>query len=199
MGTQIPFPVNEVLILRSPRPHVQDFLHFSLHHPIDKVRWWFQEVFTMFFGLLIGVEQLGVEDIVYLPMSWQFEAEIYVSDCLKDFERPVSFWPQLLGGMCGVKICGFQPDPVPFTVRFVIGGFDPRFLCMLHGECCLLTNSLQGPLSLHQVRYLWILDHLMCSWRIPHPQLIEAFLVVLDGRLFIIYCTTGSHSVQSFA
>ena len=39
----------------------------------------------------MGVEQLGVEDIMYLPMSWQLEAEIYVSDCLEDFERSISF------------------------------------------------------------------------------------------------------------
>ena len=38
------------------------------------------------------MEQLGVEDIVYLPMSWQLEVEIYVSDYLEDFERSVSFW-----------------------------------------------------------------------------------------------------------
>ena len=35
VGTQIPFPANEVLILRSPRPHVQYFLHFPLRHPFN--------------------------------------------------------------------------------------------------------------------------------------------------------------------
>ena len=92
MGTRIPFPANEVLILRSPRPHVQYLLHFPLHHPFNQVRWGLCEVFSVFFGLYIGVEQLGVEDIVYLPMSWQLEVKVYMSDCLKDFERSVSFW-----------------------------------------------------------------------------------------------------------
>ena len=142
VGTGIPFQANEILILRTPRPHVQYFLHFPLCHPFDQVRWWLQEVFTVFFGLLIGVEQLGIEDIVYLPMSWQLEVEIYVSDCLEDFERPISFWPQLLDRMHGVKICGFQPDSFPFVVWFVICGFDPHFLCVLHHKCRLLSNSL---------------------------------------------------------
>ena len=109
------------------------------------------------------MKQLGMEDIVYLPMSRQFEAEVYMSDCLEDSERPISFWPQLLGGMYGVKVFSFQPDLFPFTVRFVIGGFNPRFLCMSHRKCHLLMNDLQGLLSLHQVRYLRIFNRLMCS------------------------------------
>ena len=41
--------------------------------------------------LFIGVEKLSVEDIMYLPMSGQLEAEIYMSDLLEDFERSISF------------------------------------------------------------------------------------------------------------
>ena len=70
VGTRIPFSVDEVLILRSLCPHVQYFLHFPLRHPFNQVRWQYQEVFAVFFGLFIGVEQLGVEDIMYLPMGW---------------------------------------------------------------------------------------------------------------------------------
>ena len=46
----------------------------------------------MLLCLLIGMKQLGMENIVYLPMGWQLEVEVYMSDCLEDFERSVSFW-----------------------------------------------------------------------------------------------------------
>ena len=92
MGTQIPFSANEVLILRSPRPHVQYLLHFPLWFPFYQIRWWIREVLSMLICLLIGMEQLGVENIVYLPMSWQLEAEVYMSNNLEDFERSIMFW-----------------------------------------------------------------------------------------------------------
>ena len=91
VGIRIPFPANQVLLLRSPCPHVQNFLHFPLRHPFDQVRWWFCEVLSVFFGLRIGVEKLSMEDIMYLPMSGQLKAEVYMSDLLKNFERSVSF------------------------------------------------------------------------------------------------------------
>ena len=37
------------------------------------------------------MEQLGVEDVMYLPMSWQLEVEIYMSNCLEDLEGSISF------------------------------------------------------------------------------------------------------------
>ena len=92
VGIRIPFPANEVLFSRLPCPHVRDLFYFPLHHPFNQVRWWFHEVFSIFRCLLIGVEQLGMEDIVYLPMSWQLEAEIYMSHCLENFEGSVSLW-----------------------------------------------------------------------------------------------------------
>ena len=92
VGARIPFPVNEVLILRSPRPHVQYLLYFPLLFPFYQIKWGFCEVFSVLLCLLIGMEQLGVEDVVYLSMSWQLEARIYSSDCLKDLKRSVMFW-----------------------------------------------------------------------------------------------------------
>ena len=66
-----------------------------------------------------------MEDIVYLPMNWQLEVEVYMSNYLEDFERSISFWAQLLCGMRGMEICGFQPDLIPFSIGFVVGGSDP--------------------------------------------------------------------------
>ena len=90
-----------------------------------------------------------MEDIVYLLMNWQLEAEIYVSDCLEDSERPISLWSQFLGRVCDVKVCSFQPNSFPFMVRFVIDGFDLRFLCMLHCKCRFLLNGFQILLPLN--------------------------------------------------
>jgi hypothetical protein len=52
----ISFPLDEVLLL-FPAPmgsFSQDLLHFILLVPIDQVRWWFWEVWSMLRRLLIG-------------------------------------------------------------------------------------------------------------------------------------------------
>ena len=73
-----------------------------------------------------------MEDVVYLPMRGQLQVEICVPHHLSDFERSVSFGSQLSGRVHGVQIGAFQPHLIPFLVWFVICGFHPRFLCMLH-------------------------------------------------------------------
>ena len=117
-----------------------------------------------------------MEDIVYLPMRGQLQAEICVSYHLSDSEWPVSLGPQLLGRVCDMQIGAFQPHSISPLVQFVICGFHPQFLCVLHSQRSFLPYCFKGLLLCRQVWNLEVFLCLVSSGNMSHPQFVRCFL-----------------------
>ena len=62
----VPFPLYEIMELSvwSGPFRIQNLLDFILFLPFYDVRWWFQVIGSMSFGLVIRGQQTGVENVV---------------------------------------------------------------------------------------------------------------------------------------
>jgi hypothetical protein len=94
MGRGISLPSDEVLELLfvSEVPCFENLFHFPFWFAFNDVWWWFDKIGSMLIGLLITCEEQCVEDVVYLPMGWEFD---FVCDrgYYGDYpERSVSPW-----------------------------------------------------------------------------------------------------------
>jgi hypothetical protein len=75
MRRGVSLPANEVLelLLLAKMPRFENLLHFPFRFAFDDVWWWFNEIGSVLIGLLIPCEERCVENIVYLPMRWEFD------------------------------------------------------------------------------------------------------------------------------
>jgi hypothetical protein len=75
MGRGIALPSDEVLelLLSAEVPCFENLLHFPFRFAFDDVWWWFNKVGSVLISLLIMCEERRVEDVVYLPMGWEFD------------------------------------------------------------------------------------------------------------------------------
>jgi hypothetical protein len=94
MGRGVALPSDEILelLLSAEVPRFENLLHFPFRFTFDDIWWWFDEVRSVLIGLLITCEERCVEDVVYLPMRWEFDLvrdRGYYGDYL---ERSVSPW-----------------------------------------------------------------------------------------------------------
>jgi hypothetical protein len=75
MGRGIALPADEVLelLLSAEVPCFENLLYFLFWFAFNDVWWWFDKVRSVLIGLLIPCEEGRVEDVVYLPMRWEFD------------------------------------------------------------------------------------------------------------------------------
>jgi hypothetical protein len=75
MGRGVALPSDEVLelSLSAEVPCFENLFHFPFWFSFYDVWWWFDEVGSVLVGLLIMCEERCVEDVVYLPMRWEFD------------------------------------------------------------------------------------------------------------------------------
>ena len=78
--------------------------------------------------------------------------------------------------MRGMQIRALQPYLVFLLIQFVVSGFHPRLLCVLHRQRSFFSYRFKGFLPRRQVGNLEILYSLVCSWNVSHPDLIQCFL-----------------------
>ena len=70
----VPFPMDEILkcLLSSRSSFTTYFLHFPFFLPIDYIWARFFEVRSMHLCFMIGCQQCGMENVVDLPLRWQY-------------------------------------------------------------------------------------------------------------------------------
>jgi hypothetical protein len=75
MGRGVALPSDEVLefLLASEVLCFENLFHFPFRFSFDDVWWWFDKIWSVLIGLLIMCEERRVEDVVYLPMGWEFD------------------------------------------------------------------------------------------------------------------------------
>jgi hypothetical protein len=75
MGRGVALPADEILelLLSADVPHFENLLHFPFRFAFDDVWWWFDKIRSVLIGLLITCEERRVEDVMYLPVRWEFD------------------------------------------------------------------------------------------------------------------------------
>src|ERR1700730_12427785 len=92
-----------------------------------------------------------MEHVVNLPMSWEFEAIVDLSQDLLDSKWRETFVPKFVCRMSGAEILPFQPDTIPLLVLVMICLFLQKLLCRQNCIICLLPRLeelLLSPLKL---------------------------------------------------
>ena len=78
MSRGVAFPSDQILLLSAIGPMSDDLLDFPFWFAINKVWRGFQEVRAVFLRFIVGGQEGGMEDVVYLPPTWQLKMICYV-------------------------------------------------------------------------------------------------------------------------
>ena len=118
MGSAVSFPSDSILLFfpSSKCSCPYNFFDFPFWFVVNDFWGRFQVVWAVDQGLMIGGEEWGMEDIVYLPMGRQHKSVGNIWYYFWDSERSVSMWLELFGGMWYREVCSFEPNFVPFLV-----------------------------------------------------------------------------------
>ena len=72
---RVSLPLDQVLylVLSAVFSRLDDFLNFVFFFPIDKVRWWSCEIWSVELGFMIRGQQVCMENVMYLPLRQKLQ------------------------------------------------------------------------------------------------------------------------------
>jgi len=101
----------------------EDLFDFPFFLPFDQFGRWFEEVCSVFFGLLVWRKEGCVKHIVDSPCFREPDLVGDVGDLCDYLERSVSLWGQFPTIVRSFDVCSFQP--------YFISNFEAFELCFL--------------------------------------------------------------------